>query len=70
MNDPKTPPTPAHETAASIVDAIRELNRHIERQRWSSNCAAMSDRTRLVNALVAMSEQSNVEVTYVKPSAQ
>jgi hypothetical protein len=62
MNDPETPPVPANAAAAAIVDAIRELNRHIEHQRWSSNCAAISDRAKLVDALIAMPKQSNAEL--------
>lgn len=62
MNDPgNPPPAPAGETAAAIVAAIRELNRHIESQRWSSNSAAISDRAKLVDALIAMTKESTLQ---------
>jgi hypothetical protein len=41
-------------TAAAIVAAIKEFNRHIESNGYSSNQHAIAQRTRLVDALIEM----------------
>ena len=53
-SEPPVRVQPDGSVAEAIVDAIRELDRHIENQRWSSNCKAIADRERLVTALIDM----------------
>ena len=49
----------AGSVAEAIVEAIKELDRHIEKNGWSSNTEAKADRTRLVSALIDMGKPLN-----------
>lgn len=52
----------AGSVAKEILEAIRELDRHIEHQRWSSNCKAIADRERLITALIDIKISLNADL--------